>query len=316
MPEEPKVNEQEVTLGITSATGPVSSMSPSISKLSIRSGASPAEIVEVLLSTAQDQLLPWEDHYLPSRGMYYDGRVPEGKIKIRPMNIAVDKIFATGRFTQTGQALDHVFKVCVKFPDETFDSLDLLNGDRVYLLFALRGITHGNIYEFLFTCPNEDCTKSSIQEYDLNKLQGNIKYPKYPKEPVRVVLPYLSELTNREVWVELRYLRGRDNRIIEKNQRARQRITGVKADQLDDSIEANLNLAIVNINGVLDRMKIEKLIKQMHSRDTATIRQFLTETSPGIDISIDITCPECNQSVKTDLPMTESFFRPKNPKGV
>jgi len=56
--------------------------------------------------------------------------------------------------------------------------------------------------------------------------------------------------------------------------------------------------------------KIEKFVERMHAKDTATIREFLKENSPGIDTSIEVTCPDCGNTMTMDLPITESFFRP------
>ena len=45
-------------------------------------------------------------------------------------------------------------------------------------------------------------------------------------------------------------------------------------------------------------------------RDTAAIREWLRENTPGIDSTVTITCPSCDTSFTVELPITESFFRP------
>jgi len=288
------------------------------------------ELVDLLISRAPDDLLPWEKIAIPSRGIYYDGKIPDGMVEVRPMGLYTDKILATARLTQSGQAIDYVYKNCVRFSDKTFDPLDLLVGDRMFLLFYLRGITHGNLYEFQLTCSNDDCKKQSLHTYNLNNLANNIKGPKYQKEPVRIHLPYFSKITQKDIWIDARFMRGRDINVILRKQKFAEQmkggskvrdaktgnIIGSTEISLDTTIEENLNLLIVSVNGVADRDKIQQIISRLHGQDTATIRETLRDAEPGIDTKIIVNCPECANEMRIDLPITESFFRPTNPAGV
>ncbi len=40
---------------------------------------------------------------LPSQGLYYGGKIPEGKVQIRPMGLHTEKIFATPRLAMTAR---------------------------------------------------------------------------------------------------------------------------------------------------------------------------------------------------------------------
>jgi hypothetical protein len=270
--------------------------------------------------------LPWEDCVLPSQGVYYDGKVPDGRVQVKPMGITADKIFATTRLVQTGQSIEYIYKNHVKFPDESFTPDMLLTGDRVYLLFYLRAITHGNMYEFMVKCSNESCGVSSQFEHDLNEIEANKRGPKHPSEPVRVVLPHLTKAAGKEVWADCRFLRGRDLQTISTRQQFMKRAVGNRARSinskqedivsLDRSIEENLHMSIVSINGNTDRNVISELIKKMSQQDTQRIRTVLSDESPGIDTEIVVTCPTCDNEMKIDLPITETFFRPKDSGGM
>jgi len=74
-------------------------------------------------------------------------------------------------------------------------------------------------------------------------------------------------------------------------------------------------LPILSFNGVEDRMKIKQCIAKLPARDTATIREVLRQ-APGIDTNISINCPICKTEMKIDLPITESFFRPTEQRGI
>ena len=305
----------------------------SISKIDLSEQAkatkSNEELIDLLVNKAPDELLPWEKITLPSQGLYYEGRLGNGQVEVRPMGLYTDKILATARLAQSGQAIDYLYKHCIRFSDNTFDPLDLLVGDRMFLLFYIRGITHGNEYEFQLTCSNDDCKKQSLHTYDLNNLGKNIKGPKVPKEPMRINLPYFSKITKKDVWVEARFMRGRDINIILRKQKFAEKLRGSKVRDaktgsiigneeinLDTTIEENLNLLIVNVNGVTDRNRIHKIIERFQATDSSAIREALREAEPGIDLRIIITCPDCGNEMKVDLPITESFFRPTNPRGV
>lgn len=295
------------------------------------------EFLDKLLQTPHDKLIPWEDCYLPSRGLYYDGNWDDGSIKVRAMGQTAEKILATQRLAQSGQSIDYLFRECCKFPDG-FDPINLLLGDRVFLLYFIRGITHGNIYEFAFTCPNQECQSVSTHVYDLNELASTVTWadPGLGSEPFRVDLPYLSEATKRDVWVAVRYLRAYDANSILARRKAKDKIKvrpgssvrtrGQKSadlysqqqqmQQLDDSISENLEKVIVSVMGSTDPFKIRQFVAQMHAQDTATVREWLREHTPGIDNSVIVGCPDCNNEYTVELPITDSFFRPSKRAGV
>jgi hypothetical protein len=63
-----------------------------------------AEIVEAITRAPQEQLIPWEEVSLPSKGLYYGWAAPV--IRVRAWGAKVDKILATARMAQSGQSLD------------------------------------------------------------------------------------------------------------------------------------------------------------------------------------------------------------------
>lgn len=293
------------------------------------------ELLDAILNVPEDRLIPWEEVPLPSRGLYYDGRVPGGVVRIKAMGTHADKILATARLAQTGQSIDYLLDHCVQLPDK-FPAAELLAGDRTFLLYTLRGITHGNIYEFMIECPN--CEAVQNCSYDLNQLANTLILGK-PEidEPSKVILPYLSQVTGKKVWVHVRFLRGKDVSILAQRQRFNKRIAGpqirsgskpaptgkekgqprLRPVVIDDTLTENLNLIITSFMGVdKDPVKIKGLVSRLHSSDTAAIREFLKKNSPGIDTTIQVTCSDCNTEFRTELPIKESFFRPADGGGV
>ncbi|MEE8578022.1 MAG: hypothetical protein V3T31_12265, partial [candidate division Zixibacteria bacterium] len=123
--------------------------------------ASATDLLDQVLNIDEDEFIPWEDITLPSHGAYYKGGIPNGIVRVKAMGIHAEKILATQRLAQSGQSIDYLFRRCVQFPKvdgKEVDPADLLAGDRIFLLYVLRGITHGNIYEFMLKCPSCDAT--------------------------------------------------------------------------------------------------------------------------------------------------------------
>jgi hypothetical protein len=280
-------------------------------------------IIDQLADSDPEELLQWEDFWLPSKGIYYNGRIPEGKVQIKPMGLIADKIMATGRLVQTFQSIDWLFKHHVKLP-EGFETSELLSTDRTFILFGLRGITHGNEYEFSITCTNDDCKRKSIHKYDLNELQNHIRGPVHTSEPVHVTLPGLTKLSKQlnydgEIYADVRFLRGSDTRSLEQKRREYNNIRNKSVHaknqkseiSLNQIIEDNIKLAIVSINGDTDRRKIEQMVRKMTQSDTAAIRNVIENECPGLDTEIVIACPHCENEMEMELPITETFFRPE-----
>jgi hypothetical protein len=338
------MSEEEITLG-ASPTGdentgedaveeklpaknvePQKSMTSEAPDLSSEvSGKSDKEVLDLILSKSEEELIPWEPIWLPSRGLYYDGKVPNGEVSVKAMGLHADKILATQRLATSGYSLDYLYKHCVQLPND-FDPLDLISGDRIFILYFLRGITHGNIYEFAINCTNDDCKRLSTHMFDLNELSSTLKFPsRSESEPFRVILPYLSESAGKDFWVEVRFMRGKDERAMLSKRKQLKQITSTTAQSktgprfeqvtLDQTVEDNLNMLIVSAMGERDPSKISQLVSKMHARDTATIREFLRENMPGIDTSVDIHCPHCDEKISTGLSITESFFRPTESGG-
>jgi hypothetical protein len=298
-----------------------------LSKL-VGNATSDIDIVDIISRASPEQLIPWEETTLPSKGLYYGWS--SGVVSVKAWSAKVDKILATARLAQTGQSIDYMLQECCRFPDG-FDIQNMLVGDQIYLLYYLRGITHGNIYEFASTCPNEQCQQAATNTVDLNDLVSTIVWAdeSLGNEPFKITLPYLSKTTEREITASIRFLRVHDANTIQRAKKAKNMLVGgsrakikprERARQivdhshdevvLDDLVTQNIETVIVDIMGVNDRFKIKNIVNKMHSTDIAVIREWLSNHTPSIETTIEIQCAHCNESYRTMLPITESFFRP------
>lgn len=344
MPEERKDEELNIA-GVESTFSDLDRMAIHHGDLSdlVKPGASNEELLDAILDAPSDKLIPWEECVLPSMGYYYGW--PDGVCYVRPMGQTAEKILATQRLASSGQSIDYLFRECCKFP-QGFDPSELLLGDRVFILYFLRGITHGNMYEFAVTCPNNECGAVNTHAYDLNDLVSTVKTANTAigKEPFKIVLPYLSNVTKRDFWVSVKFLRAYDANDMIAKRRSRKKMFspsgGIRSKSvakqraeeaaalrqsavdprqqqhqnvvLDNALDDNLDRVIVNVMGVEDRFKIRALVQKMHASDTATIREWLRDNTPGIENTVEIVCPDCSNEFKVELPITENFFRPSH----
>jgi len=321
---------EDINLDSGSASVPGSeqnTIKESVGKVEVAAGATNDDVLQQVLNMPMDQLIPWEECWLPSRGLYYGWS--DGMVQVRAMGQVADKIMATQRLAQSGQSLDSLFDNHCRFP-AGFTAADLLLGDRTFLLYFLRGITHGNVYEFAVTCPNQECKAVTTQMYDLNQLAKTIiaANPSLGDEPFKIVLPHLTKVTGREFWVKIRFLRARDATAMLVRQKAkekflvkpgniRNRVTDPRAQQqqqivLDETITDNMERIIVNVMDNTSPFVIREFIGKMHAQDTAAIREWMRANTPGIDNTIIVECSQCKTDYTMELPITESFFRPAN----
>lgn len=297
-----------------------------VSKM-ISDSASDLDVVDIVARASQEQLIPWEETTLPSKGLYYGWT--SGVVSVRAWSSKIDKILATERLAQSGQSIDYMLRECCRFPDG-FDVQDLLVGDQIYLLYYLRGITHGNMYEFAAVCPNQQCKCTSTHSVDLNELVHSIVWAdeSLGPEPFRVDLPYLSKITGRDFYASVKFLRVRDASNIRRAKKAQNVINGAsrvkiktrnKTQQpqqrsdditIDDVVTQNIETVIADVNGCTDRFKIRSIVNKMQSTDIAVIREWLTDHTPSLETMVELTCPGCGEAYSAMLPITESFFRP------
>lgn len=307
MTDEPKINQ------MSAKTGDLTE------QLSAAENLTNEQLLQSIIDAPTEKLIPWEDCHLPSKGIYYGWS--DGVVQVRAMGQTAEKVLATQRLAQSGQSIDYLFRECCRFP-EGFDPVDLLLGDRVFLLYYLRGITHGNIYEFAVTCPNEDCRAVSTHSYDLNNLAGTIKWAdsSLGQEPFKIVLPYMSKVVGKELYIGVRFLRGYDANDILAKRKMNKKLQAKPGQSkpgarrftptIDDSISDNLAKVIVSVMGVEDKFVIKSFVERLHAQDTAEIREWLKDHTPGIDTTVSLTCPECDTEFTVELPITENFFRP------
>lgn len=237
---------------------------------------------------------------LPSRGMLYEGRLPDGQISMRPMKTVDEKLFA-GNSASQNDVLDTLLKRCfvTEFPYE-----DLLISDKLYMLVFLRGITYGWDYGFDLTCGNPTCKAKYRHQI---KIPDDFEITMLDESDVE---PYVVDLPISKRKVELRQLRVKDEIEVQRFVK-RSLVQAAPRDDGDPAYIPRLAKQIVSVDGRptpwLDAMR---LCEGLHSRDSLEIRNTLDTHESGIDIMIRTVCPVCATESEEVTPLSREFFRP------
>ena len=246
---------------------------------------------------------PAEKVLLPSKGLLYkdvtdDEDLLQGYIKIRPMTLNEEKILTTTRLVKTGQAIELVFRNCIK---SNIDPRDLLSSDRLFLMFWLRGISYGHQYTFTLRCPSATCGRQFKYTIDISK------------QPIKEIDPDISEpieleLPKTKAIIYYRLPRGRDE---EQLRRLEEKAVGF--NDIDNTTTERLKILIERIitpdGSELPKEQWDAFLNSLIAYDSAYIRQDMISKDAGIEPIKNVICPYCDEQFEEDIPITVDFFR-------
>ena len=237
---------------------------------------------------------------VPSRGLLYSDKMPDGWVSLSPMTTRHEKrLLTVGRKRE--RVLDDILKDCLV--DLPIPYEELLVGDKYFLLFALRSITYGSEYGFEIRCP--ECGAVSRKEIEIP--QG-LRVRELTEDDVE---PFFVELPLSKKKVGLRHFRVRDEQAV--NRFTHRELIRQRGGQEDISGEVyifRLALRIVSIDGEEVQGPPLAFVEELFGRDSLAIRRAVDEHECGLDLTLDLDCPRCGAAIKDTLPVSAEFFRP------
>lgn len=263
----------------------------------------------------QQAEIGWIPAKLPSRGVLYEDRIPDGVVQIRKLTAREESILAS-QGSEGLERMNLIVKNCVKLPNGYLHD-DLLMTDRMALLLALRTVTFGTYYTYTYKCSfcnmtakagidiQEDLDESTPEVIAMKQVEkGRIESPDefLLEEPLTVDLPDNGKT------LTLRFLRGSDeDRVAKRAKRLRMQSNDVN----DLSYIHRIALQIITIDGEKENLAMRELfVKQLTSKDTSTIRIHVDELEPGIDLRVYPTCRGCGGTNELAMPFGGEFFQP------
>lgn len=248
--------------------------------------------------------LGWMDYTLPSRGVLYGGKLPGGRVSLRPMTAKQQALLQTQGGGVIGK-LDALIETCCKLP-EALKRSELLLTDRMAILLALRTKTFGSKYSFEWRCRH--CGNFNRSEIDIvEELEEQAAAPDL-KEPIEVTLP------GADCIIEMRFLRGSDEETLMRNAK---RMKMQSNDGDDGSYLMRVAMQIVKKDGeefanILDK---RKFVENLIASDLVILEDEVNDKEPGIDTRLYLDCSKCSGTNEMTMPFTGEFFRPRRARG-
>lgn len=247
---------------------------------------------------------------LPSKGLLYEGQIPDGIVKCHLWDTDIEEIFSSGYGSSSSLITEVLDRCLFELP---FKSTELLVGDRYYSFMRLRSESYGGSYVFKHKCSN--CSFKFKKTIDLMSDLETIKLPDGSKEPFDVDLPDMG------VALQFRLLRGYDEEDIDnylekfyqRKADVNSRLKGKSAKKKQNPIyKYRMAKQVVSVNGEpYDFDQSLDLINNMSGLDSLTFRQKVNEIEPRLDINISVECPRCDFDDETLLPFTSDLISPR-----
>lgn len=242
---------------------------------------------------------------LPSRGLYYPNIVG-GQVEILPMKTGAEAMLA-GRSDMVNIVNSLITRCVPTIKAAGVAPLDLLSGDRLFLLFMIRKFTYGSMYGFKIKCPN--CPTTFRKEISIPDSLGINEIPDGAVEP------YSVRLNNGDE-IGFRLLTGNDEVEIDRY-RTQAYKRGWREEDGDPAYQYTLARYIVNINGQSVSLSdaLAYVTSKMEGMDSAIFQDEVQTIEPGFARNLEFECISCGYEIETPVPVSPEFFRPKLRRG-
>ena len=165
---------------------------------------------------------------------------------------------------------------------------DLTQGDRVYLLIAIRRVSLGDDFPFTTQCPN--CEQKS----NLTVSLADLEIKKMPDPKVRTYDLLLNKTKKK---LSMKVLTGHGEEAIG-------RASAVGKDVVSVAMLARID--------AMDGLPADiGSVKKLPLADRNQIRDAWQDREGGVDTEVEIVCPQCDHEYKSDVDLaSEGFFNP------
>lgn len=169
-----------------------------------------------------------------------------------------------------------------------FQTLEV--GDLDVMMMRLREISIGETIKTQHVCPNPDCKAEINTEIDIDELQ---EIPFDGEEVIEFELP--------------KGFRDKEGNLIKKGKMRRP--NGLDREVLDPIIKKNIGLAntMMLARCVLEfegSKVYDDIIRKLTVKDRNYLLDLVKEHNYGLDLSVELTCPNCGETFKASLNAT------------
>ena len=241
-----------------------------------------------------------EGYELPSKGKIYNKPV-DPHIELRSMTARDEMKRLSPSSTPLKTLADIIEGCCVEQP--AVHVYDMALGDYEFLLHKLRIVTYGEDYKVALRCPEcgeriETVAKLgqlSIKEFDEETVR-NLQTFILPKSGRSITLNFLSPRLVEEMEVKVKDMKRR-----------------YKSATIDFETLVRLTTNIDLVDGEKkSETDMENIITNLPAFDLQKILNNIDKLNQqiGLDNTLYLTCPSCNEEVTTFFRFGPEFFRP------
>ncbi len=193
-------------------------------------------------------------------------------------------------------------------PDGSVNWIDATSEDRIAGLMATRIISFADGKHYKMECTCGRCDKKFVRNTDLRRIEdgGDIVYWNFEKEVDQRAFkegrPFEGKLGDK--LIKWRMLYGRDEELIE-------RVSQNDPNAITEDL--NLNARIISVEGI-ERNDVMGWISEIGD-DRIGLEDMMSESSHGVDLTVDIKCPWCNNNDESSVPFDLEFWIPVVEKG-
>ena len=220
----------------------------------------------------------------------YTFTLPSGlEAELREMTGAEESLLTNRRLMKDGEGVNQILRNClVRLGDRTElaakDVLDLLSGDRLFLLVKLRQISFGDEVDLSLACPAKDCGEVAGVHIALDDLEVT---------PYGTEREFIFELPRTKKPVIFTLMDGH----MEK------RLASLK----DPNLHSAMLMRVKEING---KAPNRNSLAELPAFDLNALRAEMQRVDGGIDTTVHMVCTACGARIVTRLEAEPPFLFP------
>jgi hypothetical protein len=205
--------------------------------------------------------------------------LPSGGIaKIRPITFEEEKEIIRASKTSEVDVASIILDKCV----DGIEKSEILLVDKLYLLFKLRELSFGAIYDFVVGCPG--CKRENNISVDLNNMPVVSLENEDGTELVDLPMCKKTAVVKLASVADEKFMRD--------------------TEQLMD----NLWRFIIKFDEYDNEMVIQSVLKKLPAGDITKIVNAVTCKGYGLTTEVRVICSHCGNDTVMELPLNQNFF--------
>lgn len=247
--------------------------------------------------------VPVETVPLPTKGLLYNPNSTlynRETMPIKAMTAHEEDILSSQALIREGTVISTLIRSCVT--DKSFNVNELTLGDRNALMMSIRITGYGPQYNATLDC--QSCGAKNKTSVDLSEL----KIKRLTIKPIEAgTNEFEFKLPVSKKSVRFKFVTIKDEIDRTETEKAKSNVLNLK---LEKNVTSYLKKTIVQVDGIRDRNKINQFINVMPAFDSRSLRNYIREHEPGMDMTIQHKCDKCGYHNEAQLPMSSEFFWP------